>query len=181
MPSIYLSPSLQEYNQWVIGGSEEYWMNKIADAMVPYLRANNISFTRNDPGMTLSQAIAQSNAGTYDLHLALHSNAAPENLAGTLRGPDIYYYTYSSSGQAAADIFARNLKTIYPNPDLVAIIPNTTLAELRRTRAVSILIEIAYHDNYADARWMADNIDAIARNLVLSLTQYFGMPFVEPS
>ena len=25
-----------------------------------------------------------------------------------------------------------------------------------------------------------DNIDAIARNLVFSLTQYFGLPFLEP-
>lgn len=181
MPSVYLSPSLQEYNPFIIGGNEEQYMNLIVDAMVPYLRANGIDFTRNDPGSTLSQVIAQSNAGNYDVHLALHSNASPENLAGTLQGPDAYYYTYSSAGQTLANIIADNLKDIYPNPDLVAVIPTTTLAELRRTRAVAVLVEIAYHDNVADATWIAENIDPIARNLVLSLTQYFGMPFVTPS
>ena len=35
MPIIYLSPSTQEYNPSVIGGSEEYYMNLIADALEP--------------------------------------------------------------------------------------------------------------------------------------------------
>ena len=37
MPIIYLSPSTQEANMYVNGGSEEEWMNRLADAMVPYL------------------------------------------------------------------------------------------------------------------------------------------------
>lgn len=180
MPSIYLSPSLQEFNKYVIGGDEEYYMNLLADAMVPYLRANNISFTRNSPTDTLSQVIAQSNAGNYDLHLALHSNASPENLAGVLQGPDVYYYAYSDKGQQAAQIIANNLKDIYPDPDLVTTIPNTSLAELKRIKAPAVLVEIAYHDNYADAQWIRDNINGIAQNLVLSLTEYFGIPFVNP-
>ena len=96
MPSIYLSPSVQEYNEYITGGSEEYYMNLIADAMVPYLRASGITFTRNNPNDTLSQVIAQSNAGDYGLHLALHSNAAPENMAGMLQ-----VLTYTTMRQAA--------------------------------------------------------------------------------
>lgn len=181
MPTVFISPSVQDFNPYIIGGNEEYYMNLIADAMVPYLRATGIGFTRNNPNNTQSQVIAQSNEGNYDLHLALHSNASPENISGTLQGPDVYYYTYSSPGQAAANIIAENLKEIYPNPSLVAVIPNTTLAELRGTRAVAVLAEIAYHDNWQDATWIKDNIDPIARNLVMSLAEYFGMPFNEPS
>ena len=80
MPSIYLSPSLQPYNKYVTTGDEQYWMNVIADDMVPILEQNGITVSRNTPGMTLGQAIRESNAGDYDLHLALHSNAAPESL-----------------------------------------------------------------------------------------------------
>ncbi|HBN80255.1 MAG TPA: peptidoglycan hydrolase, partial [Ruminococcaceae bacterium] len=47
MPNIYLSPSLQPYNEYVNGGSEQYHMNILADHMEPYLRANGIRFTRN--------------------------------------------------------------------------------------------------------------------------------------
>ena len=43
MPTIYLSPSTQEWNQYVTGsGSEEYNMNLLADALVPYLLSNAI-------------------------------------------------------------------------------------------------------------------------------------------
>ena len=37
MPIIYLSPSTQEWNYFVTGGTEEQYMNQLADLMVPYL------------------------------------------------------------------------------------------------------------------------------------------------
>ena len=110
MPSVYLSPSLQEYNPYIDGGNEEYYMNLIADAMEPYLRASGIDFRRNDPDMTLSQAIADSNKGNHDLHLAIHSNAAPEGSAGRYTGADIYYYPTGSNGKRFAEILQKNYK-----------------------------------------------------------------------
>ena len=45
MPKIYLSPSTQEYNPYVTGaGSEESFMNLLADAMEPILLLNGIQF-----------------------------------------------------------------------------------------------------------------------------------------
>ena len=50
MPTIYLSPSTQEWNSYVTGsGSEEYNMNLLADALVPYLLSNGIQYKRNKP------------------------------------------------------------------------------------------------------------------------------------
>lgn len=180
MPRIYLSPSTQEGNMYVIGGSEEYYMNLVADAMIPYLLSSGIQYTRNSPGMTAAQAIAQSNSGNYDLHLALHSNAAPEGQYGTYSGVDVYYSPISIRGRRAADIFVRNLKSIYPNPSKVRAITTTTIGEVTQTRAPAVFLELGYHDNVNDANWVSNNIARIAANLVLSLTEYFGIPFVEP-
>lgn len=175
MPSIYLSPSLQPYNKYVTTGDEQYWMNVIADDMVPILEQNGIAVSRNTPGMTLGQAIRESNAGDYDLHLALHSNAAPESLSGKLRGPDVYYYPYSTAGKRAADIIADNLRSIYPDPDLVNTVATTKLAEITKTNAPAVLVEIAYHDNVQDEAWIRENTALIARNLAMSVFAYFGM------
>ena len=180
MSSVFLSPSTQEYNLYVTGNNEEYYANLIADAMIPYLRASGITYGRNDPSGTVSTSIGLSNTRNYDLHLAIHSNAAPENLAGMLQGSDVYFYKDSSKGKRAAEIFANNLKLIYPNPSLVTAIPTTSLVELRRTRAVAVLVEVAYHDNLEDANWIISNIENIARNLSLSVADYLGVPFVEP-
>ena len=179
MPIIYLSPSTQENNEYVIGGTEEQYMNLLADAMVPYLDASGIRYVRNTPGMTAFSSIAASNAGNYDLHLALHSNAAPDDRYGTVRGSIVFYYPGSSRGQRAAQIITDGLKAIYPIPNLVRSEGTSAIGEVRLVRAPSVFLELAYHDNVEDANWITENIPVIARNLVLSLTEYFGIPFFE--
>lgn len=180
MPIIYLSPSTQEFNPYVNGGNEEFYMNLIADAMIPYLTASGIEYVRNTPDMTAASSIAASNNGNYDLHLALHSNAAGGGNSGNVRGSEVYYYPNSQNSERAAQIIANNLKLIYPLPDRVITVPTTTLGEVVRTRAPAVLIEFAYHDNPQDADWIKNNINAIAQNVVLSLTDYFDIPFVMP-
>lgn len=180
MPSIFLSPSTQEGNLYVTGNSEEYWMNRLADAMEPYLTASGIRFNRNSPTGSASQSIRQSNSGDYDLHLALHSNGAPESIYGQVRGSDTYYYPTSQEGQRAANLIADALETIYPDPGRVRALGTTSIGEVRQTRAPSVFIELAYHDNMEDANWITSNLDLIARTIVLALTEYFGIPFREP-
>ncbi len=177
MPIIYLSPSTQEFNPYSGGGNEEEYMNLIADAMEPYLVASGIRFVRNSPDMTAASSIAQSNMGNYDLHFALHSNASS---GGNARGVEAYYYPASAKGKRFAEILVRNLQLIYPLPNGTRIVPTTTLGEVRRTKAPSVLLEVAYHDNPLDAMWIKNNVNAIAENLVLSLTEYFGIPFNYP-
>lgn len=179
MPIIYLSPSTQENNYFVNGGTEEEYMNLLADKMIPYLDASGIRYVRNTPSMTAASSIAASNAGNYDLHLALHSNAAPEGRYGTARGSIVFYYPGSVKGRRAAEIIADGLKAIYPMPNLVRAEGTTAIGEVRRVRAPSVFLELAFHDNLEDANWIKNNLDAIARNLVLSLTEYFGIPFYE--
>ena len=177
MPNIYLSPSTQEFNPYSGGGNEEQYMNLIADAMEPYLAASGISFTRNTPDMTAASSITASNSGNYDLHLALHSNASA---TGTARGIEAYYSPSSARGKRLAEIIARNLQLIYPLPNSSRIVPTTSLGEVTRTRAPAVLVEIGYHDNPEDAQWIRENVNSIAENLVLSLTEYFGIPFNYP-
>lgn len=181
MPSIFLSPSTQEYNQYITGGNEEYYTNLIADAMEPYLQATGISYSRNDPSLTVSGSVNSSNAGNYDLHLAIHSNAAPPSLSGRIQGTDVYYYPTSTQGKRAAEIIAANMEAIYPYPELVGTVASNQLYELNNTRAPAVLVELAYHDNWEDANWIINNIDNIAATLVKSLAEYFGIPFQAPA
>ena len=180
MPRVYLSPSLQEYNLYVNGGTEEEITNLIADAMEPYLLASGIEFTRNRPEMSLGEAIAASKEGNYDLHFAIHSNAAPESLAGKLQGVDAYYFYNSPYGGEMADIVTENMKQVYPDGEKVQSVATATLRELRRTNAPAVLVEVGYHDNIEDAQWIKENIDQIAKALAKSIADYFGVPFRQP-
>ena len=154
MPTIYLSPSIQPYNKYLTEGDEQYWMNRIAGDMVPMLEQNGINVVRNTPNTSLGQAIRESNAGNYDLHLALHSNAGPSNLA---------------------ELIADELRKIYPDPDLVSTVATTRLAEITKTSAPAVLVEIAYHDNAEDEAWIRNNITVIAEALTRAVCAYLEM------
>lgn len=180
MPILYLSPSTQESNFYVTGGSEEQYMNLVADRMVPYLDASGIRYVRNTPAMTAASSIVASNQANYDLHLALHSNAAPDGKYGTVRGSIVFYFPGSALGKSGAELFANNLRSIYPLPDLVRAVSTTVIGEVARVRAPSIFLEVAFHDNVDDANWITSNLDLIARNLVLSTTEFFGLPLLAP-
>ncbi|MDR0890070.1 MAG: N-acetylmuramoyl-L-alanine amidase [Oscillospiraceae bacterium] len=180
MPFLFLSPSTQQYNPYVTSGNEEYWMNRLADYMTPYLEFSGINVRRNDPDSTVGAAVRASNAYGSDFHLALHSNALPQSDMGRVRGIDVYYYPTSAGGKRMAEIIANNLKDIYPLPARVRALSSTKLYEIRSTSAPSVLLELGYHDNEEDALWVENNLDAIARTLSLSITEYFGLPLLSP-
>ena len=81
---------------------------------------------------------------------------------------------------ALAEIITDRFRDIYPEQELVQKIPTTTLREITRTTTPAVLVEVAYHDEPQDEAWIRDNIDTIARSLVQSLADYFGMEFKEP-
>ena len=163
MPIVFLSPSTQDWNPYVTGsGSEEYWMNRIVDAMEPYLRSNGIRYRRNDPDTSAGAAIGNGSAQT------------------SARGIIAFYYPGSAGGQRGAELIAKNLREIYPLPDMVTTRPTTALGEVSRSRFPAVLVEIGYHDNYSDALWLESHVEDVARQLVKALTEYFGLPFIQP-
>ncbi len=171
---VYISPSTQQFNEYVNGGNEEYYMNLIADRLIVYLNEAGVCTYRNDPLMDVNQVVIDSNLKAPVLHFAIHSNAAPESLSGRLMGTDVYYYPTSVKGKLLAEITADNFKSIYPYPDKVKTRTATNLAELKRTTAPSVLVEVAYHDNEEDANWIKANIDPIARNFADSIIEFLG-------
>lgn len=180
MPRVYLSPSLQNYNLFINGGSEEEYVNLIADAMEPYLFASGIEFTRNEPEMPLSQVIADVNTGDYDVFFSIHTATAPPFLAGKLQGAEVLYYSKNPYGNELAQAIVKNIKNLYPVSKKVKAIPSATQKELMQTTPPAVVVALGYNDNIGDAQWIQDNVRYLGRELARSLTDYFGISFVEP-
>ena len=87
MPIIYLSPSTQENNLYVNGGTEEEWMNRLADAMEPYLTASGIRYSRNTPDMTAASSIRASTTCTWP------STPMPPRRGSTVRSVEFWCST----------------------------------------------------------------------------------------
>uniref|UniRef100_A0A6H1ZZB5 Putative N-acetylmuramoyl-L-alanine amidase n=1 Tax=viral metagenome TaxID=1070528 RepID=A0A6H1ZZB5_9ZZZZ len=173
MPKIYLSPSTQETNLCKMGDTEEMHCNKIADLMEPLLKHNGIDFTRNTPAMTHVTSKNESNKNKYDLHYALHSNAYNEQIEGSV----IFYA--SEAGKYFAKVLAETYREIYPG-NIEIRKPDKKYTELYQTFAPAVIDEIAFHDNVNDAKWIHDNLEAIAKNKVKALCKCFEIPYKEP-
>jgi len=181
MPRIFLSPSTQEYNHYIIGGNEEYYMNLLTDALIPYLRASGIQFTRTNPDDSVPEIIERSNAYPYDLHLALQTHETPDGFLAPHLGVEVHYFApREERSEKAAYIIRQNLSQIYPIPELVHLVSDSPMLELRLTNSPAVMVELGYHDNVRDASWIVSNIGLIARNLAQSITEFLGVPFVEP-
>ena len=181
MPKIYLSPSTQEYNPYVTGnGSEEYFMNLVADAMEPYLLANGIQFSRNTPDMTAASSIRQANRGDYDFYLALHSNASGPGSEGGRTGDHRLLLSHQRQRVAGGGNHRPESAGDLPPAGAGGDPVHHQSGGGAPAPAPAVLVEIGYHDNEADARWIESHIDAIGQSLAMSMAEYFGLPFTYP-
>lgn len=180
MPRVYLSPSLENYNHFIDGGTEQEYVNLIADAMEPTLLSSAIEFSRNEASMTLSQVISYVNGGDYDVYVSIHTITAPPAFSGTMRGINVFYFVGNPYSEELVDCVIKNLKNIYDNESTIKKIPTMTVKELTRTKIPAVLIELGYNDNEEDARWIKDNINTIGEALSFSLAEYFATYLFRP-
>jgi N-acetylmuramoyl-L-alanine amidase len=178
MKSIYLSPSTQENN---IGagdyGTEEKRMNQLTDLIEPLLKEYGLKVYRNRPEMTLKQVVDDSNAKKPDVHLAIHSNAANKKA----RGAEVFCHKFGGEGEKLARSVYTEVSAITPTADRGVkqgydfYGPGKHLYELAYTKVPAALVEVAFHDNEEDARWIIENMDNLARAIVRGVLNYFGI------
>lgn len=180
--SVYLSPSIQEEN---IGygnyGTEEKRMNEVCDVTQKHLLRHGITVFRNRPDMTLKQVVADSNAKNPTIHLAIHSNA----FNGKVRGSEIYCHNFGGEGERLARSVYAELESITPTKGRGVkegkdhFGPGKPLYELSETVAPAALVEIAFHDQPDDAKWILENIEKIGVVLAKGILKYFNINWVD--
>lgn len=171
MVKVYISPSSQHDNVGVGNyGTEEVRMNQIADVVESELKRVGITTLRNNPSMDITQMVAASNNFGADVHLAIHSNA------GGATGAEAYYYTGSTASKKLAQAVYDNIAPMTPTADR-GVKATTELYEVWATNAVATLVEIAFHDNVADAAFIINNIQAIGVAIAKGVCSYLGIDF----
>lgn len=170
---VYLSPSLQEWNKGIVDyGTEEERMNQIADVVERILKSKGYDVRRNNPENTLSQTVAESNKIGPAVHVAIHSNASGPSGKG--KGPEIYANRPDTSGDRLAKAIYSEIEKIYPNKeDGRGVLYTKNLYEVIRTLAPAALLEVAFHDNEQDAKWIMDNIEPIGQAIATGIDNYF--------
>ncbi|MDO4588015.1 MAG: N-acetylmuramoyl-L-alanine amidase [Planctomycetia bacterium] len=173
--SVFLSPSNQIRN---IGygdfTSEKARMNEICDVIEPILKQQGVVIYRNDPEKSLRDYVKEANEKQVDLYFAIHSNAFNQKARGT----EAFCFKFGGEGERFAKRINDALMTIYDGPNRGVKESHShfgagkPLYETANPEAPAVLVEIAFHDQKDDAKWMLDNKELIGKKLAAAILEH---------
>ena len=154
--SLWLSPSNQIHN-FGFGefGTEKERMNAVADVVEPILKAQGVKVYRNDPNEDIEDYTAHANELKCDLYFAIHSNA----FNGEARGTEAFCHKFGGESEKFAKRINDAIMSIYPGPnrgvkESYKMYGGKPMWETSDSNMAACLVEIAYHDDEGDSKWI---------------------------
>ena len=180
--SLWLSPSNQIHN---IGfgeyRSEKERMNEVADVVEPILKKQGVKVYRNDPKESIRDYTRRANELNVDLYFAIHSNA----FDGSARGTTAFCYKFKDpyGNETEGYRFAKRvndaLMEIYPGKnrgvkESYNIYGGKPMWETSDSNMPACLVEVAFHDNETDSKWILANIKPIGEQLAKAVLEHLA-------
>ena len=172
MYKVYLSPSTQDKSFGVDNfGSEEFRMNQIADVVQEMLLSKGgYVVYRNVRNMTKEEIINDSDEVRPDIHIAIHSNY------GNKQGCECFVKVEDRISNGFAKEIYKNINKIYYDSNIDnGIIYDKDIIEINKVKSPAILIEVGYHDNKNDAKWIVNNIKNIGEAIAEGIESAFKL------
>ena len=164
---LYINPSVQYKNLYANDlGNEGEHMREISiiltDMLVDY---TNLKVYANNsyPGLSLSDSIKESNSYDVDYHIALHSNA------GGGKGSEGWH---SNSSKKLTNSILTKLDEILPYKTRGLKDGSKSLYEIKNTKSCATLIEVLFHDDYDQAKFIILNYYSIAKAIFEGIVSY---------
>lgn len=164
---IYINPSVQYKNLYASDlGNEGEHMREISiiltDMLVDY--TNLVVYANNSyPGLSLSDSIKESNSYDVDYHIALHSNA------GGGKGSEGWH---SNLSKKLTNSILTELDEILPYKTRGLKDGSKSLYEIKNTKSCATLIEVLFHDDYDQAKFIILNYYSIAKAIFEGIVSY---------
>lgn len=170
---IYISPSSQTENRYAYGGTNEAAQcRKIATALVAALKRCGFEALTNIT-TDMYGHVRESNAWEADLHVPIHTNASN----GTVQGTRMFSYNTTGEGYKACKAILAALSPITPGTsDNITARPG--LYEVKYAEAPVAYIEVAFHDNPTEARWIVEHIEDIAEAICKGICNHYGVKYI---
>lgn len=174
-PKIYISPSDQGKNLYAAGDTnEEVQCERIAVATEKALLRCGFD-VKNNMTDSMEDRVKESDEWGADVHMPLHTNAFNRKVAGTR----IMCFDLKGEGYKASVAVFKHLAPITPGTsENVSAQPQ--LYEIRKPKAISVYIEVDFHDVPDVAKWIIANAEQIAEAIAHGLCDYFGMEYIAP-
>lgn len=177
-PRIYLSPSNQGGNKYATGGTNEMAQcDKIAKAAEKALDRCGFEVMVGKSGDTMQNRCKESDAFKADVHMPIHTNAFDaKTTGGTLVMVAKLDATRVKAGKALLDAVGK----ISPGRDYILRV-RTDLYEINTPKAMTLYLEVEFHDTKTGADWIRNNIDEIGEAIAQGMCEYFDIKYKAPN
>ena len=174
MIKIYLSPSSQDTNPYIVGGTNEAEQcRKIAKALDADLKRCGFDVKTGLTG-TMYDRVKESNDWKADAHIPIHTNACDGKVAG-FRG---FYYNKASEGYPLVDAIMDAVAPITPGTsDGVSAYPG--LYEMKASNAPCAYLELGFHDNKEEAQYIIDHTNELAVAICKGICNHYKVAYVQ--
>ena len=171
---IYLSPSNQSSNKYATGNTNEMAQcDKIAKAAQTALTRCGFSVKVGKSGDTMQNRCSESDAFKADIHMPIHTNAFDTKTTG---GTLVMLYKSSTEHNKAGKALLDAVGKISPGGDY-ALRYRTDLYELSAPTAMSLYLEVEFHDTATGSNWIINNISNIGEAIAKGMCSYFGVSY----
>lgn len=171
---VYISPSDQERNEYAVGNTnEKEQCHAISAALVQALVRCGMQVKVNYTA-SMKDRVKESNEWNADLHLPIHTNA----YNGKVMGTRLFSYADTGEGNRACEAIMQTLAPITPGES--DDIRPAGFYEIRCAVAPTAYIEVGFHDNAEEAKWMIENTEQIAEAICRGVCDYFGVKYEAP-
>jgi len=178
MKKIYVSPSDQVRNLYAYGDTNEAVVcREIAGKLCVALERCGFETKTDysDGSDAMYARCRQSDDWGADLHICIHTNA----FNGQVTGTRIFSYNYTGESYKACKCVFDALAPVTPGTS-ENITANSSLYEIRVPNAVSVYVEVDFHDVPKMAKWLIENTDAVAEAICKGVCDYYGASYKEP-
>jgi N-acetylmuramoyl-L-alanine amidase len=175
---IYLSPSNQDGNTYASGNTNEMEQcDKIAKATATALKRCGFEVKIGKSGDTMANRCNESDAFNADIHMPIHTNAFNGKVTG---GTRIFCYSSSKENSAPANAVLKTLGKISPGTaDSVTV--HTGLYEINTPNAITVYVEVEFHDTKTGSDWIRNNTEKIAEAICKGMCNHFKVPYKKPT
>ena len=170
LPKIYLAPSDQPYNLYTgYNTNELIECNKIAEFTRQALVKNGYIVKKAPAYTPHPDMIAASNTWGAGVYVAIHTNAGGAQGAEVIAHSSKLKNTYVTSVyKQVAAINPRGGRGIYARDGL---------KQTTQTKAICVLIEAEFHDNYVGATWILNNHKRIGEAIAKGICKADGKAY----
>lgn len=172
---LYFSPSSQPENKYAYGNTnEQEQCNKIALECVKIAKRCGFE-AKTNTNSDMYKRTAESNCWKADIHVPIHTNA----LNGKVQGTRLFCVNFNGEGYKVCEEVMKTLASITPGKS--DSITSATFYEITDTNAPCCYIEVAFHDNVTEAKWIISHTKEIAEAIVEGVCNYYGVKYVSES